>query len=87
MARTILVVDDDEAHAESSADCLRTVGYECDVATSGQEGAYQITLTWAAINQTDPIDFEGETTREFEAEFSDTRRDPAALVIIQVILA
>ena len=34
----ILVVDDDLHHAESTADVLRAVGYECDVAASGEEG-------------------------------------------------
>ncbi len=34
----VLVIDDDENHAESTADALRAVGYECDVARSGTEG-------------------------------------------------
>ncbi len=34
----ILVIDDDANHAEGTADALRAVGYECDVATSGEEG-------------------------------------------------
>ncbi len=33
----ILIVDDDVAHAESSADCLRMIGYNVDVATSGKD--------------------------------------------------
>ena len=34
----VLVVDDDESHAEAVAESLERVGYECVVATSGGEG-------------------------------------------------
>jgi len=34
----VLVVDDDEPHAEAVAESLKRVGYECVVATSGREG-------------------------------------------------
>ncbi len=34
----VLVVDDDEPHAEAVAESLERVGYECAVATSGREG-------------------------------------------------
>jgi two-component system response regulator HydG len=34
----VLVVDDDAAHAETVADSLNRVGYDCRVATSGAEG-------------------------------------------------
>ncbi len=34
----VLVVDDDEPHAEAVAESLERVGYECSVATSGREG-------------------------------------------------
>src|SRR3954454_18128771 len=34
----VLVVDDDESHAEAVAESLERVGYECVVATSGREG-------------------------------------------------
>jgi two-component system response regulator HydG len=34
----VLVVDDDEPHAEAVAESLERVGYECVVATSGAEG-------------------------------------------------
>src|SRR6516162_6806175 len=34
----VLVVDDDESHAEAVAESLERVGYECVVATSGSEG-------------------------------------------------
>ena len=35
----VLVVDDDEPHAEAVAESLERVGYECTVATSGVRGA------------------------------------------------
>ncbi|QDT00101.1 sigma-54-dependent transcriptional regulator [Adhaeretor mobilis] len=35
----VLIVDDEEAHADTVADSLARVGYDCTVATSGQEGA------------------------------------------------
>jgi two-component system response regulator HydG len=34
----VLVVDDDEPHAEAVAESLERVGYECTVATNGREG-------------------------------------------------
>src|ERR1700712_3717407 len=34
----VLVVDDDEPHAEAVAESLERVGYECVVATSGRDG-------------------------------------------------
>jgi two-component system, NtrC family, response regulator HydG len=34
----VLVVDDEESHAEAVAESLERVGYECVVATSGREG-------------------------------------------------
>ena len=34
----VLVVDDDEPHAEAVAESLQRVGYECVVATSGRDG-------------------------------------------------
>ena len=37
-ATRVLVVDDDEAHAETLADALETDGYACTVAGSGREG-------------------------------------------------
>lgn len=47
-----LVIDNDPAHAETVADSLSSVGYECTVATSGtdgaehiQRGAYEIVIT------------------------------------------
>ncbi len=38
----VLVVDDDQAHAETIADSLSSQGYECVISTSGEEGAEQI---------------------------------------------
>jgi two-component system, NtrC family, response regulator HydG len=34
-----LVIDNDPAHAEAMAESLRSIGFDCTVATSGQEGA------------------------------------------------
>src|SRR5690348_16079387 len=34
----VLVVDDDGPHAETVAESLERVGYDCSVATSGREG-------------------------------------------------
>ena len=34
----VLVVDDDENHAEAVADSLSPLGYECQVAGSGEKG-------------------------------------------------
>jgi two-component system response regulator HydG len=48
----VLVIDNDPAHAEAMADSLRSIGFECVVATSGSEGAallgvgtYEIVIT------------------------------------------
>src|SRR4051794_6028659 len=38
----VLVVDDDEPHAEAVAESLERVGYECVVASSGREGLRRI---------------------------------------------
>jgi two-component system response regulator HydG len=38
----VLIIDNDAAHAETMAESLRRVGYDCTVATSGAEGARQI---------------------------------------------
>lgn len=39
MTRRVLIIDDDEDHAESIADILELRGYEVEVAYSGEEGA------------------------------------------------
>jgi two-component system response regulator HydG len=38
----VLVIDNDLAHAEAMADSLRSVGFACTVAGSGEEGAEQL---------------------------------------------
>jgi two-component system response regulator HydG len=38
----VLIVDNDQPHAEAVAESLQRVGYECVVATSGTEGAQRI---------------------------------------------
>src|SRR3954451_21226507 len=38
----VLVVDDDKFHAETVAEVLEKVGYQCTVATSGKGGAAAI---------------------------------------------
>ena len=35
----VLIVDNDQSHAETVAESLQRVGYECEVATSGTQGA------------------------------------------------
>ena len=34
----VLIVDDDEAHAQAVADSLKKVGCDCTIATSGERG-------------------------------------------------
>ncbi|MFQ3593090.1 MAG: sigma-54 dependent transcriptional regulator [Gemmataceae bacterium] len=41
-ALRVLVIDDDRFHAETVAESLQRVGYDCTVATSGTEGARRI---------------------------------------------
>jgi two-component system response regulator HydG len=48
----VLVIDNDAAHAEAMADSLRSVGFSCQVATSGRDalgelehGTYEIVIT------------------------------------------
>src|SRR5262245_31225746 len=38
----VLVIDDEERHAEAVAESLERVGYECVIATSGSAGAKRI---------------------------------------------
>lgn len=38
----VLVVDDQEMHAQAVAESLSRIGYDCDIATSGQEGLQKI---------------------------------------------
>jgi two-component system, NtrC family, response regulator HydG len=39
---TVLVIDDDSAHAEAASESLSRSGYECTVATSGTDGARRL---------------------------------------------
>jgi two-component system response regulator HydG len=38
----VLIIDDEEGHAEAVAESLRRVGYECVIATSGRAGARKL---------------------------------------------
>jgi two-component system response regulator HydG len=38
----VLIIDDEEAHADAVAESLRRVGYDCTIATSGSAGARKI---------------------------------------------
>jgi two-component system response regulator HydG len=38
----VLVIDDEEPHAQAVAESLERIGYECDIATSGPAGAQKI---------------------------------------------
>src|SRR5262245_55633729 len=38
----VLIVDDEQSHAEVVCEALERVGYECKIATSGQAGAKRI---------------------------------------------
>src|SRR4051812_3336220 len=38
----VLVVDDEETHAQAVAESLERIGYECEVANSGPAGAQKI---------------------------------------------
>jgi two-component system response regulator HydG len=59
---TVLVVDDEEPHAEAVAESLDRVGYTCKVATTGAEGArlleeesFDIVLTDLVMNEVDGL--------------------------------
>ncbi len=41
-AMRVLIVDNDEPHAQTVAESLQRVGYQCQVATSGTEGVHRI---------------------------------------------
>ncbi len=51
----ILIVDDDRNHADGTRDVLETVGYSCDVATSGQEGLDRLRLRQYDLVLTDLV--------------------------------
>ena len=49
----VLIIDDDEAHAQAVAESLERVGCECKIATSGEQGAKLIESETADIVITD----------------------------------
>ncbi len=56
----VLVVDNDRSHAQAMAETLERVGYDCDVAMSGPEGArlieqnaYDVIITDLVMNEVD----------------------------------
>ena len=58
----VLVIDDDARHAETVAESLERVGYDCTVATSGTEGArlireqdWDVVLTDLKMNDLDGL--------------------------------
>ncbi len=61
-AAKVLIVDNDQAHAEVVAESLERVGFACDVATSGTEGAqriesnqYDVIITDLVMNDIDGL--------------------------------
>ena len=56
----VLVIDNDKSHAQAMGETLERVGYDCDVATSGPEGAqlieqnaYHVVVTDLVMNEVD----------------------------------
>src|SRR4051794_41981634 len=67
----VLVVDDDEPHAEAVAESLERVGYECVVATSGREGlrlieeqTFDIVITDLIMDQVGGLEVLSKAKRE-----------------------
>src|SRR5260370_8172714 len=67
----VLVVDDDEPHAEAVAESLERVGYECVVAGSGREGMqlieeqnFDIVLTDLIMDDVGGMDVLAKAKRE-----------------------
>jgi two-component system response regulator HydG len=67
----VLVVDDDEPHAQAVAESLERVGYECAVATSGREGlrlieeqTYDIILTDLIMDGVGGLEILGKAKQE-----------------------
>ncbi|MBN1911578.1 MAG: sigma-54-dependent Fis family transcriptional regulator [Pirellulales bacterium] len=59
----VLIVDNDESHAETVADSLERVGFHCHVATSGtdgakrlEEGAFDVVVTDLVMNDIDGLE-------------------------------
>ena len=59
---TILIIDDNEEHANATAEAIQKVGYKCIVATSGKEGLKIIETEEIDVVITDLImhDFSGK---------------------------
>src|SRR5262245_9693528 len=58
----VLIVDNDEPHAQAVSESLARVGYECTVATSGADGAslierdsFDIVITDLVMNDVDGL--------------------------------
>src|SRR4051794_10520678 len=67
----VLVVDDDEPHAEAVAESLERVGYECVIATSGREGlklieehTFDIVLTDLVMDGVGGLEILGKAKQE-----------------------
>jgi two-component system response regulator HydG len=67
----VLVVDDDESHAEAVAESLERVGYECVVATSGRDGlrlieeqTFDIVITDLIMEEVGGLEVLGKAKRE-----------------------
>src|SRR4051812_18353981 len=67
----VLVVDDDESHAEAVAESLERVGYECVVSTSGREGlrlieeqTFDIVITDLIMDQVGGLEVLAKAKRE-----------------------
>jgi two-component system response regulator HydG len=67
----VLVVDDDEPHAQAVAESLERVGYECEIATSGREALrlieeqeYDIVLTDLLMDDVGGLDVLAKAKRE-----------------------
>ena len=67
----VLVIDNDEAHAEVVAESLQRVGCRCRVATSGTEGArlleedpFDVVITDLIMNDIDGLEILGKAKTE-----------------------
>ena len=67
----VLVVDDDEPHAQAVAESLERVGYECAIATSGREGIrlieeqeFDIVLTDLLMNDVNGMEVLAQAKQE-----------------------
>ncbi|TXT21687.1 MAG: sigma-54 factor interaction domain-containing protein [Planctomycetota bacterium] len=67
----VLIVDDDEAHAQAVAESLERVGYECTVAGSGEKGlsliekeTYDVVVTDLRMGEIDGLTLLRRTKEE-----------------------